>query len=101
MSGRSVAPHPRSPRFALVVACVVAAGALVGGVALAQPPTGTVDDIDDRSPLPPGEPARPSVAGQFRVPQPGRLIFKQIEDRTPVHTERTNAGEYLAWSEVV
>lgn len=65
------------------------------------PPTADDPPADERPPLPPGEAPRPSVAVQYRIPSRDRRIFAQIQDGKPVQSEKTNAGEYAAWSEVV
>ena len=59
------------------------------------------DDIDDRPPLPPEEPKRPSVKAQFRYTNPTRRIFDKIEDDVPVRSEKKNADEYQAWTDVI
>jgi hypothetical protein len=66
------------------------------GVGLAQPP-----DADDRPPLPPDEPARPSIQAQVRFPNPTRRMFGGIEDDKPVRSEKQNPDEYQAWTEVI
>jgi hypothetical protein len=123
MSGRTAArqPHPRPARAnkaagLLVAGCALLVG-VVGSPAAAQPekpkdppttgtplpPVTTADEtpVDERAPLPPGEPPRPSVAVQYRVPGRDRQIFRDIQDLRPVLSEKASRGEYDAWTEVV
>ncbi|HUR55388.1 MAG TPA: hypothetical protein VMZ71_14740, partial [Gemmataceae bacterium] len=86
------APQRRRLFAALLVAlCAFGVGA--------QPPDAS--DIDDRPPLPPEEPKRPAVKAQFRYPNPTRRIFDKIEDDAPVRSEKKNADEYQAWTDVI
>jgi hypothetical protein len=100
MSGRAVS-HPRSALAGLVLAFAVFAGAAPGQSPLppVSPPGG--DDVDDRPPLPPEEPKRPPVAAEYRFPNPGARIYREIQDHTPVRSEKENRDEYQAWTEVV
>lgn len=111
MSGRLVSSNRRATRarkFVLVLGLLAAAGYF----AVAQPP-GSLE-IDDRPPLPPGEPKRAALAEKLRVPNPNAAIFKGrkddqgnlipntgIVDFKPVASERENSDEYQAWTAVV
>lgn len=101
MSGRAVS-HPRTALAGLVVATVVA----VAGVAAGQSPLPPVvtpgpDDLDTRPPLPPEEPKRPTIAAEYRFPNPNALIYHKIRDHAPVQSEAENREEYQAWTEAV
>jgi hypothetical protein len=84
-----------APKRRLLLALLVAVCALGIG---AQPPD---PDIDDRPPLPPEEPKRPAVKAEFRYPNPTRRIFDKIQDDAPVRSEKQNADEYQAWTDVI
>ena len=69
--------------------------------------------VDDRPPLPPTEPKRPTPAAEVPHPEPGpgdlrrhhgqvrRRATGGIEDDKPLASEKQNPDEYNAWTEVV
>lgn len=84
---------------------VAVAFGLTAAGASAQPP-------DDRSPLPPAEPARKPTAAQYRIPNRDRAIFHGVPDRhgvraggiadgQPLASEKEAPDEAAAWAEVV
>jgi len=80
----------------------------------AQPPgvPGEADAPDDRPPLPASEPPRVALAAKYRIPNQDRAIFFGRQDKSggktggirddePLASEKQNADEYNAWTEVV
>lgn len=56
------------------------------------------DDLDDRPPLPIKEPSH--LPEKYRIDS-SRAMFRAIEDEAPLRSEKENADEYRAWTEVV
>jgi hypothetical protein len=100
MSGRAV-PHRRTTLAGLVVAAAAFAGTAAGQSPLPPVSPPGSDELDTRPPLPPDEPKRPSVAREYRYPNPNGRIYHQIRDHYPVQSEAQNRDEYQAWTEVV
>lgn len=117
MSGRLAStPHSRPirPRFAAgwLVGCALMVAAI--GIASAQPPTlapSKADGVDDRSPIPPETSRKAALAAKVPIDK-DRAIFKGtrtkdgvvkggIEDERPLASEKQNADEYQALTEVV
>ena len=76
------------------------------------PPDNPADAVDDRPPLPSGEPKRAILAAKYRIPNQDRAIFAGrpdkyggrtggIQDDEPVASEKQNPDEYNSWAEVV
>lgn len=99
-------------KLALCLGFFVISASMNLAAALAQPPTGL--QIDDRSPLPPGEPNRSLLAEKLRIPNADAAIFRGrkdekgnpipntgIVDFRPVASEKENSDEYQAWTAVI
>lgn len=101
MSGRAV-PHRRTTLAGLVLAVAAFADPAAGQSPLPPvSPPGNPDELDTRPPLPPEEPKRPPVAAEYRYPNAGGRIYREIRDNFPVASEKDNRDEYQAWVEVV
>lgn len=104
MSGRSGTHHNSGSNArpwlgaGLVTACALLVGLIPG--AAAQQPDGA-ENLDDRRPLPPKEPKRPSVVAKFRFPGAQSPLYSTIEDNQPVRSEKENPGEFAAWNDLI
>jgi hypothetical protein len=112
--GRVLPKHSANPEltYFVMVGLFSLMVALNKPASATQPPSGL--EIDDRSPLPPGEPKRGMLAEKLRIPNTDAAIYKGrkdekgnpipntgIVDFCPVASERENSDEYQAWTSVV
>ncbi|HEY2909967.1 MAG TPA: hypothetical protein VGI99_06960 [Gemmataceae bacterium] len=107
MSGRVRLPWLR---FALIAG--LAAGIAAAARAAEPPEPLPGDKIDDRSPIPPENPKQTVDAARFRIPKDKgiftgtldpktRVVKGGIEDNRPLASEKQNADEYQALTDVM